>query len=138
LTGHFSMKSINPSINLHLKQRCPTLSPIATCGDRHFKCGDRHNFCNFYIFSSIIFKILMAKIFLQSLLKDKIIIRIQFSGLCSNDWTQLFWHFVTFQCNNDDFNNFWKMWRQSSLCRHICDKSFLNVGQRWPRAYSKV
>ena len=27
--------------NVDLKQRCPTLSPFATCGDRQFKCGDR-------------------------------------------------------------------------------------------------
>jgi len=27
-----------------LKQRCPTLSPFATCGDRLFKCDDNHNF----------------------------------------------------------------------------------------------
>ena len=30
-----------------IDQRCPTLSPIATCGDKHFKCGDRHNSLDF-------------------------------------------------------------------------------------------
>ncbi len=39
-----------------IKQRCPTLSPIATCGDRQFKCGDKHNFLNFMFLA--IFKIL--------------------------------------------------------------------------------
>jgi len=39
-----------------LGQRCPTLSPIATCGDRQFKCGDKHNFLNFMFLA--IFKIL--------------------------------------------------------------------------------
>ncbi len=29
-----------------LRQRCPTLSPLATCGDRRFKCGDRQVFIN--------------------------------------------------------------------------------------------
>jgi hypothetical protein len=27
-----------------LAQRCPTLSPFATCGDRLFKCGDKKFF----------------------------------------------------------------------------------------------
>jgi hypothetical protein len=35
--------------HLGLKQRCPTLSPFATCGDKHFKCGDRYNVFKFYI-----------------------------------------------------------------------------------------
>ena len=30
-----------------LEQRCPTLSPIATCGDKDFKCGYKHNNYNF-------------------------------------------------------------------------------------------
>jgi hypothetical protein len=36
-----------------LDQRCPTLSPIATCGDKHFKCGDRPN--SWILVSSSIF-----------------------------------------------------------------------------------
>jgi len=27
-----------------LEQRCPTLLPIATCGEKYFKCDDRHNY----------------------------------------------------------------------------------------------
>jgi hypothetical protein len=27
-----------------IEQRCPTLSPFATCGDRLFKCGDKKFF----------------------------------------------------------------------------------------------
>jgi len=38
------------------EQRCPTLSPIATCDDRQFKCGNKHNFFNFMFIA--IFKIL--------------------------------------------------------------------------------
>ncbi len=30
-----------------LVQRCPTLSPFATSGDRQFKCGDKLNSLNF-------------------------------------------------------------------------------------------
>ena len=29
---------------IRLKQRCPTLSPFATCGDRSLKCGDKKLF----------------------------------------------------------------------------------------------
>jgi len=32
-----------------LVQRCPTLSPFATCGDRDFNCGDKHNFFDFIV-----------------------------------------------------------------------------------------
>ncbi len=30
-----------------LRQCCPTLSPIATCGDKHFECSDRHEFLDY-------------------------------------------------------------------------------------------
>jgi hypothetical protein len=32
------------NISYGLEQRCPTLSPFATCGDSLFKCGDRKFF----------------------------------------------------------------------------------------------
>ncbi len=30
--------------DMGLIERCPTSSPIATCGNKHFECGDSHNF----------------------------------------------------------------------------------------------
>ena len=32
-----------------LKQRRPTLSPFATCGDKSFECGDRQFFRNIFL-----------------------------------------------------------------------------------------
>ncbi len=33
-----------PDLVVYLAERCPTLSPFATCGDRRFKCGDKIDF----------------------------------------------------------------------------------------------
>ncbi len=54
-----------------LRQRCPTLSPFATCGDRQFKCGDKLDFSNF-IFLAIT-KILNHKCNKRSDLKSLIL-----------------------------------------------------------------
>jgi hypothetical protein len=35
-----------------LEQRCPTLSPFATCGNWRFKCGDRRLFRNVVLMTS--------------------------------------------------------------------------------------
>jgi hypothetical protein len=46
----FLVENLNANANLCftidnvLKQRCSTLSPFATCGDRLLKCGDNQNF----------------------------------------------------------------------------------------------
>ena len=51
----------------YILQRCPTLSPFATCGDRRFKCGDRQLLRNGYLlvntqcFSYFLTKVATAK-----------------------------------------------------------------------------
>jgi hypothetical protein len=51
-TSFLSLLSEKANFTNVIEQRCPTLSPYATCGDWQFKCGDKLNSLNFIFFGN--------------------------------------------------------------------------------------